>query len=125
MSSNGAFQFGRPSGVRFAEITDGLSNTILVGEKHVALNKFGIGWCDCSTYNGDYPTCSGRAGGPNFPLAATLDDPGWKFGSYHTGVVQFAMGDGGVRRLSVTIDPSTLALLCDRADGQVIPDYGQ
>ena len=41
---NGAFrvgfdQFGRPIGaVRFAEISDGLSNTFFVGEKHVRLN---------------------------------------------------------------------------------------
>jgi hypothetical protein len=62
----GPFQLGK--GLTFAAFTDGLSNTLLIGEKHVPLGKFGVGWWDCSIYNGDYNQCSTRAGSRTFPL---------------------------------------------------------
>jgi hypothetical protein len=117
----GPFQLG--TGCRFADFIDGLSNTLLIGEKHVPLGKFGVGWWDCSTYNGDYYQCSCRAGGIEFPLTTNPRDPGWKFGSMHTHVVQFAFGDAHVQALAESIDPRTLELLNQRNDGQVIPSY--
>lgn len=110
-------------GINFASFLDGLSNTLLVGEKHVPLGNFGVGWWDCSTYNGDYYVCSSRGAGPSYPLARTPDELGWKFGSYHPQICQFCFADGRVQPLVVTIDPYTLGLLAQRADGQVIPDY--
>ncbi|MDB5306982.1 MAG: hypothetical protein JWO38_1184 [Gemmataceae bacterium] len=115
----GPFQLG--TGKRFADFTDGLSNVIWVGEKQVALTQQGVGWSDCSTYNGDYPTCWGR--GVTTGLTTNPRDTGIKFGSRHTGVVQFCFGDGRVRSLPVSIDPYTLTLLGTRGHGQVIPDY--
>ena len=109
--------------MRFASISDGLSNTIFVGEKHVPRGMMGNGWWDCASYNGDYERCSTRGAGTIYPLTNNLDDPGWYFGSLHTGVVMFCFGDGGVRAVPVTINPATLGLLANRADGQVIPDY--
>jgi hypothetical protein len=126
---NGAFragydQFGNWIGaVRFAEITDGLSNTFFVGEKHVQLGRFGMGPLDCSLYNGDYWVCSTRSAGPNYPLMQSPHEATASFGSYHTGLCQFAMGDGSVRSLSTSTDPQILALLANIADGHVIPDY--
>jgi type II secretory pathway pseudopilin PulG len=128
-ATNGAFrvdldQFGRPVGaVRFAEITDGLSNTFLVGEKHVQLNNFGTGPLDCSFYNGDYWICSTRSAGPNYPLVRLKTDGSQAFGSYHTGVCLFLLGDGSVRGLPNSTDPNILALLANIADGQPTPDY--
>jgi len=126
---NGAFragynQFGSSIGaVRFEEITDGLSNTFFVGEKHVQQNHFGVGPLDCSLYNGDYWVCSTRSAGPNYPLALSPSAGTAGFGSYHVGLCQFVMGDGSVRPLSITMDPKILALLANIADGQAIPDY--
>jgi prepilin-type processing-associated H-X9-DG protein len=117
----GPFQSGK--GLTWAAFTDGLSNTLLVGEKHVPLGKFGVGWWDCSIYNGDYSQCSTRAGSRLFPLTTDPRDPGWKFGSLHTHVVQFCFADGHVQALSEAIDPYTLELLNQRNDGQVIPPY--
>ncbi len=119
---NGAFIRGRGLGFNAFNI-DGLSNTIFVGEKHVPIDKFGVGWWDCSTYNGDYFTCSCRSGGLNYPLTVDPKDQGWKFGSRHTGVVQFCFGDGGVRSVPAYTDPYIIGLLMQRNDGQVIPDY--
>ena len=110
-------------GIRFEDITDGLSNTLLVGEKHVPFGKFGVGWWDCSTYNGDYYHCATRSAGPDYPLVRTPDDPTWAFGSYHPGICQFSFADGSVRPLPVTIDPQVLGYLANIADGQVITDY--
>jgi len=126
---NGAFrvgfnQFGQFVGaVSFSEITDGLSNTIFVGEKHVQLNNFGKGVLDCSLYNGDYWTCSTRSAGPNYPLARLPTDATISFGSYHPGLCQFVMGDCSVRPISVSTDARILALLTNISDGQPIPDF--
>jgi hypothetical protein len=117
---NGAFQYGTQT-LRFASITDGLSNTIFVGEKHVQLGQFGRG-ADCSTYNGDHG-CSFRWGGPGYSgLARSPQDSGTRFGSYHPGLCQFVMGDGSVRVLPNSIAVTTLGLLTSRNDGQTIPD---
>jgi prepilin-type N-terminal cleavage/methylation domain-containing protein/prepilin-type processing-associated H-X9-DG protein len=126
---NGAFrvnfdQFGRPVGsVRLAEITDGLSNTFFVGEKHVGQNTFGQGPLDCSLYNGDYWVCSTRSAGPNYPLVTLRTDTSPAFGSYHPGTCQFLMGDGSVRALATSTSPVILGLLAGIADGQPIPTF--
>jgi hypothetical protein len=119
---DGAFEFGGP-GIRFEEITDGLSNTLLAGEKHVPRGTFGQGWLDNSTYNGDYPQSFSRAAGPDFPLAQSTTESTWSFGSYHTGIIQFNFCDGSVRPLPLSITPKVLGMLASRNDGQVIPDY--
>jgi prepilin-type N-terminal cleavage/methylation domain-containing protein len=116
-----AFQLGR--GLRFADFPDGLSNTILAGEKHVPKDKPGYGWWDCSINNGDYHQCSARAAGRAFPLTTNPADTGWKFGSRHTQVVLFCFADGRVQNLPETINPYTLELLSMRDDGEVTPDF--
>jgi prepilin-type N-terminal cleavage/methylation domain-containing protein/prepilin-type processing-associated H-X9-DG protein len=130
-------------------ITDGTSNTFLVGEKHVPAGMFGrlkVG--DGSIYCGIWTTYSGRVAGIGVPLAQGPNDvtptpnlpkpagyvkgtwrPGtdavWakKFGSWHPGVCQFAFCDGRVQAISNSIDPVTLGRLACRNDGQVIPPY--
>jgi prepilin-type processing-associated H-X9-DG protein len=118
---NGAFQ--AVTGVRFAQITDGLSNTLLVGEKHVPLGAETAYPWDCGIFDGHNPVCNTRPAGPNFPLAVLADDAGWKFGSHHPGLCQFVFCDGSVHTLTTSISPVTLGLLAQRNDRQVIPDY--
>jgi hypothetical protein len=126
---NGAFraamnQYGRALGyISFSDITDGLSNTIFAGDKHVQMQNFGRGVLDCSLYNGDYWMCSSRSAGPNYPLAKKPTDTIIGFGGYHTGICQFLFGDGSTRALANSTDPTILALLANIADGQPIPDY--
>ena len=121
VSQNGAFQAAK--GIRFEEITDGLTNTLLVGEKHLTPALYGQYPWDWSLYDGHNPASSQRGAGPNFPLAASNSDLGWKFGSRHVGLCQFAFCDGTVRSLSTSIDPFVLGLLAQRNDNQPIPDY--
>jgi prepilin-type N-terminal cleavage/methylation domain-containing protein/prepilin-type processing-associated H-X9-DG protein len=119
--NRGAFRYG--FGFRLLDFPDGLSNTLLIGEKHVPMGMEGHGWWDGSLYNGDYYQCSSRAAGLLFPLTTNPRDTGWKFGSRHTQVVLFCFADGHVQMIPETIDPLTLQLLGMRNDGWVIPEY--
>jgi hypothetical protein len=118
---NGVFRAIK--GVRFAEITDGLSNTLMVGEKHVPRGSETLKPWDCGIYDGHNVACSTRAAGYLFPLAVLPQDSGWKFGSHHPGLTLFVFCDGSVHMLTNTIDPVTLGLLSQCNDGQVIPNY--
>src|SRR5581483_9101318 len=92
----------------FGDVADGLSNTLGIGEKHVPLNSLGQSPWDYSCYNGDKSTNYRRAG-PGAALAKTnLETSSGIFGSWHTGGVQFAMGDGSVRSIATSIDTATL-----------------
>src|SRR5438132_14160051 len=71
---NGAFEAVK--GVRTVQITDGLSNTLMVGEKHVPPGSFGAFPLDCGIYDGHNPSCNTRGAGTSFPLAISRDDPG-------------------------------------------------
>ena len=109
--------------IRFADILDGLSNTLMIGEKHVPRGSETLHPWDCGIYDGHNVSCSTRAAGLAFPLARFPTDPGWRFGSRHPGLCQFAYCDGSVRSLVTAIDPVILGLLAQCNDGQVIPEY--
>jgi prepilin-type N-terminal cleavage/methylation domain-containing protein len=104
-------------------ITDGLSNTLFIGEKHVPLDAFGhrdLGG-DSSIYNDDHPGVNQRIAGPKNLLARSpTEQYNIQFGSYHTGICQFNLGDGSVRPLAVSLSGTTLSRLSVRNDGQVV-----
>lgn len=121
---NGAFRIGQANkGIRLSDITDGLSNTLLVGEKNVPTGKFGMLPWDCSMYDGRQISCSARAAGRRAPLAKTPQDTRVSFGSYHAGVCIFVFADGSVHALPVDIDLLTLEYLASINDGKVVPSF--
>jgi prepilin-type N-terminal cleavage/methylation domain-containing protein len=135
-NDNGAFNFSCGpcgEGQTLLALTDGTSNTLLVGEKHVTpagLGKFDAATgaeMDFSIYSsqpGKWAYVTGRKAGSNFPLALGPTTPyANQFGSWHTSVVLFAFGDGSVRGLKTSTAGSTLGLLSARNDGLVIPNY--
>jgi prepilin-type N-terminal cleavage/methylation domain-containing protein len=120
---------------KFASVTDGLSNTIMIGEKHVPLGSEGVSLLasgkyigDGSIYNSDMLQNVGRAAGIRNPLALSPTDSFGtqnieSFGSFHTGVVQFVFGDGSVRVLRTSIPSATLAILANKSDGLPNPSF--
>ena len=139
----GPVRITHTSKTRFASVRDGLSNTLLVGEKHVRPGGFGQDHPelhgDSTVYNDLQPQWSCRLAGfraaigfapvplQEYPLAQSLTDssfrPGYRFGSWHPGVCQFVFGDGGVRALAVSTDIRTLRLLALPNDGEAIPNF--
>src|SRR5262249_16242911 len=113
---------GYGSGQRFTEITDGLSNTLLIGEKHVKQGDFGNLPNDFCIYACRNAATVGRLAGPNFPLAVSPQDAyNTQFGSWHTGLVMFAFGDGSIRGLSTSTAATTLGFLANKRDGNPLP----
>jgi prepilin-type N-terminal cleavage/methylation domain-containing protein/prepilin-type processing-associated H-X9-DG protein len=118
------------------KLTDGLSKTLLVGEKHVPAYAQGY-WqnppnlpaghrndvYDQSIYNPDWCITVGRYAGPSKPLATSENESfNDNFGGPHAGVCQFVFADGSVHALSVEIDGVVLGYLANRSDGQIITD---
>ncbi len=114
--------------INMSSVTDGLSNTILVGESlprhHDHLS--GRAWwhynsggaAHCSTIvpinaKSDGPNCTGD---PNRSCPSNWN-VSWGFKSNHTGGVNFVFGDGSVRFISQSIDHRTYQLLGCRNDG--------
>ena len=131
-NNNGAFEFSCGNcgtGKKLLELADGTSNTILVGEKHVT--PLGIGQFDATTgAENDFAIYSsqpskwgyvtGRKAGAAFPLALDANATYiGQFGSWHSGVVQFAFGDGRVQPIKTSIAGTVLGYLAQRDDGQV------
>jgi prepilin-type N-terminal cleavage/methylation domain-containing protein len=142
-SNNGPFWLNQnyAIGIRLSEITDGLSNTLVMGEKHVrpedlgnrnqtsrvdpnVVRTPGLDAFDFCIYSGKAAFSAGRLAGPNNPLAISLTEThNAQFGSWHAGVVQFVFGDGSVQALKTTISGTTLGFLASRIDGNPIPNY--
>jgi prepilin-type N-terminal cleavage/methylation domain-containing protein/prepilin-type processing-associated H-X9-DG protein len=112
------------SRLRFSQIQDGSSQTILLGEMFAG--KGNLGWA-----SGTRATLrnTGSLQGPTTLQAApgqfTEDEqPGslvvGGFGSYHTGGANFAFADGAVNFLSLSIDAKLFKQLGNRADGELL-----
>ena len=134
--SNGVLHHN--SRTRFRDITDGTSNTFLVGETRYqqlasghSANVF-MSWSssDClgSTWgrpgvcaSAVDPINSAKTGGrPMDPARdVTLDVFTRTFGSHHVGGCHFTFCDGSVRFVSENINVGTYRLAAQRADGQV------
>jgi prepilin-type N-terminal cleavage/methylation domain-containing protein len=132
ISSRGVCDGDRPTDwldrVRVTDLLDGASNTLLAGEKHVRAGRLVQTPDEGPAFDGALFSNMSRVGGPGVPLAqGPSDDVAgmglFAFGSWHSRVVHFAFGDGRVAGLRTDLSTLVLERLCNRADGQVIPEY--
>lgn len=107
--------FYRNSPVRIARITDGTSNTFIVGERS-ARSGAGIwpGVAGNTLHNDAVTDCS-----PGNMLNSRYT----AFSSEHGGGANFAFCDGSVHFISNTISEKTYGLLGSRNDGQPVGDF--
>jgi len=134
---SGSFESGGGSGniysgwelsMAFGDVRDGLSNTLLIGEKFVYPEHQGeTFWGDGTFWSGDLHSPTTRVAGESFPLARSDTDKAvlpdyvhMPFGGPHSGICQFVFCDGRVRELNVSINTTVLGYLATRDDGQLI-----
>ncbi len=139
-NNNGVFL--RNSHCRIAQIKDGLSNTILAGERNSG-HSFST-WTG-AVPGGLVPAWQAPGPPPNDPYGQaetaqalvlahgnqthlpSADNPIWDadtFYSFHTGPgANFLLGDGSVRFLNTGINGITYENLCNKADGNPLGEY--
>ena len=110
------------------QVSDGLSKTLAIGERHLPpvpantapeMEHYAVG--DTAFIAGDTPHTTFR--GSENGLATGPDDPDkTKFGSEHTSVVQFAYLDGHVEALDKEISKETLTALSTIGGDEVVPE---
>jgi prepilin-type N-terminal cleavage/methylation domain-containing protein len=114
----------------FASITDGTSNTLLVGEKAMDPTAYNTG-----TWWYDEPAMSGGIAGTSrqgrqlfqdqiqpdpMTIAAFFTLDGGTWGSAHPGIVQFVFCDGSVRGIKLSISQADMEWLLSPNDGHVV-----
>lgn len=124
------------SSIRFEDVRDGLSNTLIVGEK--VRNTDPLSWASgtrATLRNGGTGINSERQlpgmAGSNLPVGIPAEgEPAnlsllkvGGFSSPHAGGAQFAVGDGSVRFISENIASNVFQDLINRADGSLPKDF--
>jgi len=109
--------------VRPADVSDGLSQTVLIGEAHVPRGRLARPPENGPAYDAFDFFNSARVGGVGVPIAAGPDDSVagmglFVFGSWHPGGCPMAFADGHVDVLGAETDTDLLGRLCNRHDGQ-------
>jgi prepilin-type N-terminal cleavage/methylation domain-containing protein len=121
------------SKVRFSDIYDGSSNTLLLSEI-ATIEEGDLGWVSGTraTLRNTGVLQPPRRRGPNQGLNGQVGEAEQSkassyvggFGSYHSGdIINAAMADGSTRSISGNIDPLILHQLGSRADGAIPKDF--
>jgi prepilin-type N-terminal cleavage/methylation domain-containing protein len=120
------------SSVRYREIRDGASNTLLVGEKQIVAEAGEFGWISGNrstlrntgtAINGSWDIVKPVAGGKPPAVVIPSDTATSGFSSHHTGGVQFVVADGSVRFVSQNINALIYSHLGSRADLQIVGEW--
>jgi prepilin-type N-terminal cleavage/methylation domain-containing protein len=122
----------RGTGVaKLVHITDGASNTLLLGDKQLNPQNLGYTYDDNEAYVAPgWDSEIFRRGSERYPpgpdaehRSFTHSDPNVgsvHFGSSHMGLLNVALADGSVRAVRFTVDLDLFRRLCECADGSTI-----
>ena len=132
------FRLSSSGPVRFAEIIDGLSNTIFAGDKRLNTSSIGgfqgddnegytcgmdhdsVRWCgNPSSATVGIPLSAGPIGGTHMS-DPNAGDGAQRFGSSHPGVVQYLWGDGTVRSVTYSVARDAFVAMCLASDGTTL-----
>ena len=108
------------SSIRISDVTDGTSNTIIMGERGCEQALY-WGWCYCGfgqdlMGQGDNLLSTQQPFGPGLPDG----NSDLHFWSYHPGGGMFLWADGAVKFVSYNIAYSTYQAISTRAGGEVL-----
>jgi prepilin-type N-terminal cleavage/methylation domain-containing protein/prepilin-type processing-associated H-X9-DG protein len=113
--------------IKLSDITDGASNTYLMGEKYIRPECYES---ECGSIGTDYGDNEFALVGDNADVSrwsngkAMLDTPGWAnfniFGSAHLNGFQMAFCDGSVHLMNYGLDTTVHKYLGNRKDGRPI-----
>lgn len=135
---------------RIASVTDGLSNTLMFGERYHLDHNFdalvspvpsalstdlisSYGWWGSHTPEATADITESACAPLNYLVPSPLP-PGvsaqqvvnlriYAWGSGHTNGANFALGDGSIRFIGDSISQSTLVWMSTCSGGEIIPDY--
>jgi prepilin-type N-terminal cleavage/methylation domain-containing protein len=112
--------------IRLAEITDGLSTTLLAGDKRLNRRSLGTWQEDDNegyTAGWDEDTMRHTGLAPARDYSDTSGDGEQRFGASHPTIVNALLADGSVHSLAYTVDASVLANLGHKSDGTTIHPF--
>ena len=111
------------SRTRIRDVSDGTSNTIMLGEAKAHYNQFGSIWAQ----NVPASMFHLRINSTFLNALENSSTVSWAsasgYGSHHTGGAQFLLADGSVRFLSEAMDYRTYCNLGDRMDGEPLSEF--
>jgi len=119
--NDGILLHGGPnSAVNIKQVTDGLSHTIIMGERGISITLYGWPYCGAGDeYNTGY--------GDNLmttQLGLSAGDPDgtadYHFWSYHPNLAQFLWADGSAQPLTYDTELSVLKALSTKAGGELV-----
>jgi prepilin-type N-terminal cleavage/methylation domain-containing protein len=127
--SRGSDKGNQPGVLNMQALTDGTSNTLVVGEKIqntaktcCADNEFWAGpGLDGDAMRGAKPTGSTWwTPAQDFADASVPDDENMRFGSTHISGMNAVFGDGAVRFIRYNVDATQFMRMCHKSDGGVV-----
>lgn len=110
---------GAGSAINLAQVTDGASHTLIMGERAVSSELYGWPYCGYGDGTGWGDNLMATQLGLSQGASDGTHD--FHFWSYHPNMAQFLWADGSGQPLTYDIDNTVLQALATRSGGEVVP----